>query len=107
MNFLGDFIQRAFPFVYRFNKDNWLNMIEGNLFEPLTSINESDFEKITVIHSKDDNVIDYRYIIDSLKDKNIEFVLLDNKGHFSFESLLDDFLKRLKIQLSKKVLFQM
>lgn len=95
LSFLGDFIQRAFPFVYRFNKDDWSKMIKGGLFEPLSLINEIDFKKITVIYGKDDNVIDYRYITDSLKGKNIDFALLDNEGHFSFESLLDDFLLRL------------
>lgn len=95
LNSLGDFIKKAFPFVYRFEKGDWDKMIKGDLFEPLSLINESDFKKITVIHGKDDKVIDYRYIIDSLKNKNIDFILLDNEGHFSFESFLDDFLLRI------------
>jgi len=102
LDWLSEFTRNAFGNGYRFKQSDWKKLKKGIFYNPFSSINKIDKNKIFIIHAKDDKIV---YADTSLKFANLlgcKLTLLESGGHFSLSNLIEpNFLRRVELFLNK------
>lgn len=85
--FLGQFLRRGFPYVYRFHDDRWKDLCQGNIFTPLDHVTSEDAKKIMVLFGDADTVVNAQHALPFLEKKGIPSSLLPGLAHPSFGTM--------------------
>lgn len=90
LKYLGEFILRAFTNVYRFSRENWTRLLNGEII-PAVEIDKDEIsKKIFVIQCKDDESVNFNPVIDFSKKADLKYKLLPKGGHFSFAKIPEE-----------------
>jgi len=87
LNHLGNFMTKAFTNGYRFSPTNWAKLLEGEIINPASVINEATAKNALIIQSQDDKTVNYIPVVEFGKKHGIECMLLPEDGHFSFSKI--------------------
>lgn len=83
------FLKKAFKNAYRFKKKDFDKLKKGIFLSPVNFIDKIEGEKIYIIQSKDDNIIDWKRVYEFSKKTESKINLVKKGGHFSSSKFLD------------------
>lgn len=84
---IGEFILRAFTNGYRFTRENWLRLLNGEIINPAEVMTSETSEKIFIIQCEDDQTVNYRPVTDFAQKMKVKYELLLTGNHFSFSKI--------------------
>lgn len=88
---IGEFMLRAFTNGYRFTRENWSRLLNGEIIHPIEiETDETTRNKIYIIQCKDDQTVNYIPVIDFAEKMKVKYKLLLTGGHFSFSKINKD-----------------
>ncbi len=101
MDFLKDFIKRAFGFAYRFSDSDWEKLSSGEMLNPSKEIDKIPPKKVFIIHTKDDKIVLLEPVEKFAKSLGCKFKLLRKGGHLSLSCTTKFFMQRRIIKFFK------
>jgi len=81
LEFMEEFVPRAFGEGYRFGKKEWRKLSTGKFYNPVHHENEIDGSKLFIIHAKDDDVVRFREVAQFAKNTGSKCKPLKRGGH--------------------------
>lgn len=87
---IGEFMLRAFTNGYRFTRENWTRLLDGEIIHPVEVNTDEMREKIFIIQCKDDNTVNYIPVINFAEKMKVRYKLLLTGGHFSFSKIKNE-----------------
>lgn len=84
---IGEFMLRAFTNGYRFTRENWLRLLNGEIINPAKIMTPETSEKTFIIQCKDDQTVNYQPVTDFAQKLKIKYEILLTGGHLSFSKI--------------------
>ncbi len=75
-------VRTGFGGAYRFSVRDWKKLKSGTFFNPMARAHEIDGRKVFIIHSRDDDVVDWRSVARFAEVTGSTLWLLKRGGHF-------------------------
>lgn len=94
---LYKFTKEAFGGGYRFSKKDWNKLKKGKFYNPAAAAKEINGSKVSIIHAKDDDIVDWRPVQRFAKKTDSKILILKKGGHLSSSNFMKPkFYKRIK-----------
>lgn len=102
LHFLGNFLRRGFPHVYRFEDSRWEALCRGEIFSPISGITPVTALKTVVLFGGNDTVVHSKHGEDILNKKGITYRTIPNLSHPSLSSLSHSSILDISLQWLEK-----
>lgn len=81
-------VRQSFGQAYRFQIKNWSNLTKPHFFNPMDEMSIIDGKKIHILHTRDDDIVDWKGVRMFSKSTKARLSLWKKGGHFSSSALL-------------------
>jgi pimeloyl-ACP methyl ester carboxylesterase len=88
MGWLEGFMREAFGMGYRFKHSDWRKLMRGRFYNPVHEIHTLDPKKIYIIHTKDDESVRAKEVVQFAEKLGCTFTLLKKGGHTGARALM-------------------
>jgi pimeloyl-ACP methyl ester carboxylesterase len=88
LDWLGNFINKAFGNAYRFSAEDWKKLESGKFFNPISRAEKMHGDKLFLIHSQDDRLVPYESVKEFSLRANAQLWTLRTQGHLSTSAVL-------------------
>jgi alpha-beta hydrolase superfamily lysophospholipase len=82
LGFLAKFVTEAFGNGYRIDQNGWRKLAKGNFYNPASIVSDIDGAKLLILHSLDDEIVDYRSVTKFSRDTGAQIKIYKSFGHF-------------------------
>lgn len=97
LDWLGDFVKKAFGNAYRFTMKDWKKLQSGNFFNPIKEAKNIDGKKILIIHGKEDPLASYKASKEFAMKTGATLKTILTDEHFSTSKVIDPtFFRKIK-----------